>query len=54
MPTRAFSIEDGNLEKQSITVARTRQDKDIDLSINARFIEIESYVSNIRGDIFKK
>jgi phage baseplate assembly protein W len=54
MPTRAFSIEDGNLEKQSITVARTRQDKDIDLSFTARFVGVDSDGSNIRGDIFKK
>ena len=54
MPTRAFSIEDGNLEKQSITVARTRQDKDIDLSFTARFVGVDSDGSNIRGDIFNK
>jgi len=54
MPTRAFSIEDGNLDKQSINVARKRQDKDIDLSFTAKFVGTNTDGTNIRGDIFKK
>lgn len=44
MATRAFSIEDGNLNKQSITVARKRAFSDIDLLFNAR----------PNGDLYKK
>ena len=31
MPTRVYSNEDGNVNKKSIVVSRTREDKDIDL-----------------------
>lgn len=44
MATRAFSIEDGNLNTQSITVARKRAFSDIDLLFNAR----------PNGDVYKK
>ena len=44
MATRAFSIEDGNLNTQSITVARKRAFSDIDLLFNAR----------PNGDLYKK
>ena len=54
MPARVFSIEDGNTNTQSINVARTRQDIDIDLSFSAKFVGTASDGSNIRGDVFKK
>tara|TARA_B100000035_G_scaffold305008_1_gene305350 strand:- start:451 stop:924 length:474 start_codon:yes stop_codon:yes gene_type:complete len=54
MPARVFSIEDGNTNTQSISVARTRQDIDIDLSFSAKFVGTASDGSNIRGDVFKK
>ena len=44
MPSRAFSIEDGNLATASVTVARKKTYKDIDLSFSKR----------VDGDIFKK
>ena len=54
MPTRAFSIEDGNTNIASINVARTRQNSDIDLSFSAKFIGLDSDGTNLRADIFKK
>lgn len=54
MPTRVFSNEDGNLDKKSIAVARTRVDKDIDLSFTAKFIGTDDSGTNIPADIFKK
>ena len=44
MPTRAFSIEDGNLGSKTILTSRTKSSEDIDLSFAAR----------PSGDIFKK
>ena len=44
MPTRVFSNEDGNLNKTSIAVSRTRVDQDIDLS----------FAKKPSGDVFKK
>lgn len=44
MVSRAFSIEDGNLQQNKITVARTRKYKDIDLS----------FAKKPNGDVYKK
>lgn len=44
MPTRAFSVEDGNIGTKTITTARTRSYSDIDLS----------FAKKGSGDIFKK
>jgi len=44
MVSRAFSIEDGNLQQSKITVARTRKYKDIDLT----------FAKKPNGDIYKK
>lgn len=44
MPTKAFSIEDGNLNTRTINAARTRDYLDIDLNFAARG----------SGDIYKK
>tara|TARA_B100001063_G_scaffold81344_1_gene75685 strand:- start:1467 stop:1940 length:474 start_codon:yes stop_codon:yes gene_type:complete len=54
MPTRVFSNEDGNLNKTSIAVSRTRVDQDIDLSFAAKFIGLDSDGTNLRADVFKK
>ena len=54
MPTRVFSNEDGNLNKNSIAVSRTRVDQDIDLSFAAKFIGLDSDGTNLRADVFKK
>ena len=54
MPTRVYSNEDGNVNKKSIVVSRTREDKDIDLTFSAKFIGLDSDGSNLRADIFKK
>jgi len=54
MPTRVFSNEDGNLNSKSIIVSRTKQNADIDLSFNAKFIGLDSDGSNLRADVFKK
>ena len=47
MPTRVFSNEDGNLNKTTIAVARTRIDQDIDLSFAAKFFEEKLVKYNI-------
>ena len=44
MPTRAFSIEDGNLASKTILTSRTKSSEDIDLSFAAK----------PSGDVFKK
>ena len=44
MPTRAFSIEDGNLGSKTILTSRTQLSKDIDLS----------FAKKGSGDVFKK
>lgn len=44
MPTRAFSIEDGNLGSKTILTSRTKSSKDIDLS----------FAKKGSGDVFKK
>ena len=44
MPTRAFSIEDGNLGSKTILTSRTKTSKDIDLS----------FAKKLSGDVFKK
>ena len=54
MPIRVFSNEDGNLNSKSIIVSRTKQNADIDLSFNAKFIGLDSDGSNLRADVFKK
>jgi len=54
MPTRVFSNEDGNLNKTSIAVSRTRVDQDIDLSFAAKLIGEDSDDTNLRADVFKK
>lgn len=54
MPTRVFSNEDGNLNKTSIAVSRTRVDQDIDLSFAAKFIGLDSDGTNLPADVFKK
>jgi phage baseplate assembly protein W len=54
MPTRVFSAEDGNLNKKTITVSRTRIDQDIDLTFTPKFIGLDSDGSNLPADIFKK
>ena len=54
MPTRVYSNEDGNTNKKSIVVSRTREDKDIDLTFSAKFIGLDSDGTNLRADIFKK
>ena len=36
MPTRAFSIEDGNLASKTILTSRTKSSEDIDLSFAAK------------------
>ena len=54
MPTRVFSAEDGNLNKKTITVSRTRIDQDIDLTFTPKFIGLDSGGSNLPADIFKK
>ena len=54
MPTRIYSNEDGNVNKKSIVVSRTREDKDIDLTFSAKFIGLDSDGTNLRADIFKK
>lgn len=54
MPTRVFSAEDGNLNKKTIAVSRTRIDQDIDLTFTPKFIGLDSDGSNLPADIFKK
>ena len=54
MPTRVYSNEDGNVNKKSIVLSRTREDKDIDLTFSAKFIGLDSDGTNLRADIFKK
>lgn len=54
MATRVYSNEDGNPNKKSIVVSRTREDKDIDLTFSAKFIGLDSDGTNLRADIFKK
>jgi len=54
MPTRVFSNEDGNLNKTSIAVSRTRVDQDIDLSFAAKFIGTDDSGTNLPADVFKK
>ena len=54
MPTRVYSNEDGNVNKKSIVVSRTREDKDNDLTFSAKFIGLDSDGTNLRADIFKK
>tara|TARA_B100001287_G_scaffold256021_1_gene240571 strand:+ start:1548 stop:2021 length:474 start_codon:yes stop_codon:yes gene_type:complete len=54
MPIRVYSNEDGNVNKKSIVVSRTREDKDIDLTFSAKFIGLDSDGTNLRADIFKK
>ena len=54
MPTRVYSNEDGNVNKKSIVVSRTREDKDIDLTFSAKFIGLDSDGTNLRAVIFKK
>ena len=44
MPTRAFSIEDGNLGSKTILTSRTKSSQDIDLS----------FAKKPSGDVFKK
>ena len=44
MPTRAFSIEDGNLGRKTILTSRAQLSKDIDLS----------FAKKGSGDVFKK
>jgi len=44
MPTRAFSIEDGNLGSKTILTSRAKSSKDIDLS----------FAKKGSGDVFKK
>ena len=44
MPTRAFAIEDGNLNTKSVSVARKRTYSDVDLS----------FTTKASKDIFKK
>ena len=44
MPTRAFSIEDGNLGSKTILTSRTKSSEDIDLS----------FAKKPSGDVFKK
>ena len=44
MPTRAFSVEDGNIGLTTITTARTKAYSDIDLT----------FTPKASGDIFKK
>ena len=54
MPTRAYANEDGNINKKSIIVSRTREDKDIDATFSAKFVGLDGEGANLRGDIFKK
>tara|TARA_B100001057_G_scaffold242845_1_gene243177 strand:+ start:28 stop:501 length:474 start_codon:yes stop_codon:yes gene_type:complete len=54
MPTRVYSNEDGNLNKNTIAVARKRVAKDIDLSFAAKFIGLDSDGANLPADVFKK
>lgn len=54
MPTRVFANEDGNVNKKTIVVSRTREDIDIDATFSAKFVGLNSDGTNIRGDIFKK
>ena len=44
MPTRAFSIEDGNIGTNTLVSSRTETYKDIDLT----------FTKKASGDIFKK
>jgi len=44
MPTRAFSIEDGNINSGQIITSKTKNSKDIDLT----------FAKKASGDIFKK
>lgn len=44
MPTRAFSIEDGNLGSKTIITSRTKSSQDIDLS----------FAKKPSGDVYKK
>lgn len=44
MPTKAFSIEDGNLSTKPITTSQTRTYKDIDLT----------FAKKTTGDVYKK
>lgn len=44
MPTKAFSIEDGNLSTKPITTSQTRTYKDIDLT----------FAKKATGDVYKK
>ena len=50
MPTRVYSNEDGNVNKKSIVVSRTREDKDIDLTFSAKFIGLDSDGTNLRAE----
>jgi phage baseplate assembly protein W len=54
MPTRVFANEDGNVNKKSIIVSRTREDKDIDATFSAKFVGLDANGNNLPGDIFKK
>ena len=54
MPTRVFSNEDGNLNKTSIAVSRTRVDQDIDLSFAAKFIGTDDSGTNYLQMFLKK
>ncbi len=54
MPTRIYSNEDGNLNNKTIVVSRSREDKDIDLTFNAKFLGLDSDGSNLKADVFKK
>ena len=54
MPTRVFANEDGNIDKKSIVVTRTREDIDIDATFSAKFVGLDSDGVNLRGDVFKK
>ena len=44
MPVRSFAIEDGNLNKATLVVSRSRVYKDIDLS----------FAKRPYGDVYKK
>lgn len=44
MPTRAFAVEDGNINSGQILTSKTKNSKDIDLS----------FAKKVSGDIFKK
>jgi len=44
MPTRAFSVEDGNIGSKTILTSRTQSSKDIDLS----------FAKKVSGEVYKK